>query len=202
MTFENLVEVNKTLKTTDIKGKDYVEVNERIKAFRQLFPEGFIRTALISLENGMCVIQAEVGYDEKVLGTGLAYEKENEGYINKTSFIENCETSAVGRALGMLGVGIDTSVASANEVKTAIAQQEKIKEKEAEAKYDKKIERLISDKIDILVDLGHDSKKIRDALENEEDKLNTLDKWIAKARKDQKEKEGVKPASEYTRTES
>ena len=202
MNYNDIQEVNKTLKTTDIKGKEYVEVNERIKAFRQLFPEGFIKTTLLSLENGMCVIQAEVGYDEKVLGTGLAYEKENEGYINKTSYIENCETSAVGRALGMLGIGIDTSVASANEVKTAIAQQEKIKEKEIEAKYDKKTEELITAKIGILVDLGHDSKKIEAALEKEEDKLNALDKWISKARKDQKEKEGVKAPSEYKRTES
>ena len=42
--------------------------------------------------------------------------------INKTSYVENCETSAVGRALAMLGIGIDTSIASANEVEDAIAQ--------------------------------------------------------------------------------
>ena len=52
-----------------------------------------------------------------------AYEKEGSTFINKTSYIENCETSAVGRALGFLGIGIDGSVASADEVKTAILNQ-------------------------------------------------------------------------------
>lgn len=145
MTFEDIQKVNEGLKTTDIKGKDYVEVNQRIKAFRQLFPDGFIRTELVSNEDGMCVIKAYVGYYAKrplskegtsdgnilltfdreiILATGYAYEKEQSSYINKTSFIENCETSAVGRALGMLGIGIDTSVASAEEVENAIHQQE------------------------------------------------------------------------------
>lgn len=59
-----------------------------------------------------------------ILGTGTAYEKENSSFINKTSYIENCETSAVGRALGMAGFGIDTSVASAEEVENAMQQQE------------------------------------------------------------------------------
>ena len=84
MTFEDIQKVNEGLKTTDIKGKDYVEVNQRIKAFRQLFPDGFIRTELVSNEDGMCVIKAEVGIncistsksegyyvtEEVVLGTG------------------------------------------------------------------------------------------------------------------------------------
>lgn len=72
----------------------------------------------------MCVMSAEVR-DEfgSILGVGHAYEKEDSSFINKTSYIENCETSAVGRALGMCGIGIDTSVASAEEVLNAIKQQ-------------------------------------------------------------------------------
>lgn len=131
MNYKDLEEVNKKLKTTDIKGKNYVEVNERIKAFRMLFPDGLIDTQLISNENGICIFKAQVGYYEdeadgciRWLGTGYAYEKENSTFINKTSYIENCETSAVGRALGMAGFGIETSVASAEEVQNAIAQQE------------------------------------------------------------------------------
>ena len=58
------------------------------------------------------------------MATGLAQEKENSSFINKTSFVENCETSAWGRALGNLGIGIDTAVASAEEVKNAILNQE------------------------------------------------------------------------------
>lgn len=130
MTFEELQRANAQIRTTNIKGKEYAEVNQRIKAFRMLYPEGTIETTLLSDENGVCIMSARVGYYDKetgafrILGTGTAYEKETSSYINKTSYIENCETSAVGRALGMAGFGIDTSVASYEEVSNAIAQQE------------------------------------------------------------------------------
>lgn len=126
ISYTQIEEVNKTLNTLDIKGKDYVEVNERIKAFRMLYPTGTIQTEMISNENGVCVFKAIVGYynDDAsiihVLGTGTAYEKENSTFINKTSYIENCETSAVGRALGMCGLGIDKSIASAEEIVNVI----------------------------------------------------------------------------------
>ena len=55
--------------------------------------------------------------------TGIAYEKEGASFINKTSALENCETSSVGRALGFLNIGIDTSIATAEEVGNAIHQQ-------------------------------------------------------------------------------
>ena len=129
MTFEELQKANAEIKTTDIKGKEYAEVNQRIKAFRMLFMDGFIRTEIVSLEGEVCIMRAYVGFynpdgTEHLLGIGTAYEKESSSYINKTSYIENCETSCVGRALGMAGFGIDTSVASAEEVENAIAQQE------------------------------------------------------------------------------
>ena len=120
--------INSTLKPTKIKEKEYIPVNERIRGFRTIFPDGFIRTEIISMEGGVCVMKAEVGTKELgVLGTGTAYEKESANYINKTSYIENCETSAVGRALGMLGIGIESSVASFDEVDLAIQEQEKEK---------------------------------------------------------------------------
>lgn len=137
MEYEDLEKVNKEMLSTNIKGKEYVEVNQRIKAFRKLYPEGTIETELISNEDGVCVFKASIysdknvyppviqrQIDRKLLATGHAYEKENSTFINKTSYIENCETSAVGRALGMLGLGIDTSVASAEEVTNAINNQE------------------------------------------------------------------------------
>lgn len=124
MKYEDIEKVNNEMLTTDIKGKNYVEVNQRIKAFRKLYPEGTIETELISNEDGVCVFKARVMALGCTLGTGHAYEKENSTFINKTSYIENCETSAVGRALGMLGLGIDTSVASAEEVTNAINNQE------------------------------------------------------------------------------
>ena len=124
MKWESLKQVNEELKTVDIKGKDYVEVNKRVMAFRCLEPNGSITTEIISLENGVVVMKATVtSGDGKVLGTGFAYEKESSSFINKTSYIENCETSAVGRALGFCGIGVDSSIASAEEVANAIHQQ-------------------------------------------------------------------------------
>lgn len=128
MDFEKLEEINKKMKTTDIKGKDYVEVNKRVLGFRELFPNGTIETEIISLNDGVILMKATVrDENEKILATGLAYEIENSSFINKTSFIENCETSAVGRALGFLGIGIDGSIASAEEIANAQKEQEKIK---------------------------------------------------------------------------
>ena len=131
-TYEQIKKANDAIRTTDIKGKDYAEVNQRIKAFRMVYPEGTIHTEMVSNENGVCVFRAIVGFKDaegnrNILGVGHAYEKEGSTFINKTSYIENCETSAVGRALGMAGFGIDTSVASAEEVQNAIANQETTK---------------------------------------------------------------------------
>lgn len=124
ITFEDLQRANESIKTTDIKGKEYAEVNQRIKAFRMVYPEGTIDTSIVSCENGVVIFKAVVGNGSTVLGVGTAYEKEGSSFINKTSYIENCETSAVGRALGMAGFGIDTSVASAEEVQNAMLQQD------------------------------------------------------------------------------
>lgn len=123
MEYKDIERVNQEMNTTDIKGKDYVEVNQRIKAFRKLYPEGTIETEMLSNENGVCVFRAKIMVNGCILGTGTAYEKEDSSFINKTSYIENCETSAVGRALGMCGLGIDTSIASAEEVQNAINNQ-------------------------------------------------------------------------------
>lgn len=123
--FNRIAEVNKTIRTTAIKGKDYAEVNQRVKAFRMLYPEGVIETEIVSLADGMCIIKAHIkDADGNLLATGTAYEKEGSSNINRTSYIENCETSAIGRALGFCGIGIDTSIASYEEVATAILQQE------------------------------------------------------------------------------
>ena len=124
VTFQDIDNANKLLSTTDIKGKSYIEVNQRIKAFRMVYPTGTIQTEMLSNENGVCIFKATVGNENVILGTGTAYEKDNSSFINKTSYIENCETSAVGRALGMAGFGIDTSIASAEEVQNAIMQQD------------------------------------------------------------------------------
>lgn len=124
VSYEEIKRANEMINMTNIKGKEYAEVNQRIKAFRMIYPTGKIETALVSCENGICVFKAIVATSEgNILGTGTAYEKENSSFINKTSYIENCETSAVGRALGMAGFGIDTCIASAEEVRKSVANE-------------------------------------------------------------------------------
>lgn len=109
------------MKTVNIKGKEYVEVNERVKHFIKNYVGWAIETEMLSNIDGVCIFRATIKDENGTIkSTGHAYEKESSSFINKTSYIENCETSAVGRALGFLGIGIDTSIASGDEVGNAI----------------------------------------------------------------------------------
>ena len=126
-TYEDILKANEQIQTMEVKGNQYASVSQRIKAFRMVYPDGFIKTEMISNENGVCIFKAVAGVGGEVLGVGHAYEKEGSSFINKTSYIENCETSAVGRALGMCGFGIDNDVASAEETQNAQLQQEALK---------------------------------------------------------------------------
>ena len=118
---------NYKFKTTNIRGKQYVEVNERIKFFRQekKYDGWGIRTEFPIIDDTQCLCLCTITTpDGNVVAQGHAHEEKGSSNINKTSYVENCETSAVGRALAILGIGIDTSIASANEVQDAIAKQE------------------------------------------------------------------------------
>ena len=113
------------MKKIQIKGKDYIEVNERIKEFHKKYPDGSITTDLIEMTDRFITkttVIPDATIPERKF-TGIAYEKEDSTFINKTSALENCETSSVGRALGMLGIGIDTYLASYDEVANAVEQQ-------------------------------------------------------------------------------
>jgi len=117
------------MKSVDIKGKQYIMVNERIKEFRKQHPNGQILTQVMANADGQVMFQAKVIVEGVLVATGHAYEKEASTFINKTSYIENCETSAIGRALGVYGIGIDASLASAEEVVNAVNNQESTKNK-------------------------------------------------------------------------
>ena len=117
------------MKSVDIKGKQYIMVNERIKEFRKQHPNGQILTQVMANADGQVMFQAKVMVEGVLVATGHAYEKEASTFINKTSYIENCETSAIGRALGVYGIGIDASLASAEEVVNAVNNQESTKNK-------------------------------------------------------------------------
>lgn len=111
------------LKTTNIQGKAYVEVNERLKYFRSQYPGYSLISEVVEATETTILIKATV-FDDKQnpVATGIAQEVKGSSFINKTSYVENCETSAWGRALGNFGIGIDEAVASYNEVANAIKQ--------------------------------------------------------------------------------
>ena len=164
MEYEKLDKINNELHSIPVKGKEYVEVNTRILAFRKLFPKGRIITELLSIEDGMCVFKANIFDGEILLATGTAYEKENSSFINKTSYVENCETSAIGRALGVLGIGIQNSVASYEEVANAISNQDEKSEEVVMGEITKKFRQLVNkfgnkDKVYSLLGMSRDEFK-------------------------------------------
>lgn len=132
ITAENIKSANERVKKIEIgtgnKKKFYTSVAARVAAFREMCATGSITTEIIDMHDGVVTIKAIVAdEDGRVLATGTAQEKESSSFINKTSYIENCETSAVGRALGMLGIGSDEQMASAEELANAINNQNNIK---------------------------------------------------------------------------
>tara|TARA_R100001163_G_scaffold60606_1_gene50031 strand:+ start:355 stop:843 length:489 start_codon:yes stop_codon:yes gene_type:complete len=140
------------LKTVNIKGKEYVEVNERLKYFRANYKGWCLSTDIVELSDDRCTFKATI-FDEagNIRATGHAQEKEGSSFINKTSFIENCETSAWGRALANLGIGLDTSVASYEEVANAVTQQKTTtKEVLSEEKFNAMLKAVNDGKIDLV----------------------------------------------------
>ena len=139
MNYEELTMVNDELNAMPIKGKKYVMVNDRVQGFRKLFPMGCIRTELIEYKpDEYCVVKAEVYNHYELdatetytclLAVGYAQETVSKNQsINRTSMLENCETSAVGRALGFLGIGSVESIASADEINKAINKGKELDE--------------------------------------------------------------------------
>ncbi len=108
------------LPTVDIKGKEYVLVKDRVLAFNEKYINGSIETELISpIESKTIIVKAIVtpdvknptrrfiDYSQAVIGQGM---------VNTTSALENASTSAVGRALAYMGIGVIESIASADEI--------------------------------------------------------------------------------------
>jgi len=119
----------------NIHGKEYHTVAERVNKFLdEMDGYGYIITELISADENRVVMKAEVGIGadvktangldlKTIKATGYAEEVRGSTNINKTSALENCETSAVGRALAFAGYA-GTEIASAEEVANAIGQQQ------------------------------------------------------------------------------
>lgn len=110
-------------KAIDIKGKKYVLVSDRINYFNENYPNGSINTELVSSPNSeMVIVKSTVipdvdkparqfsDYSQAVIG---------EGMVNKVAALENASTSATGRALAYMGIGVIDSVASVDEMHKA-----------------------------------------------------------------------------------
>lgn len=124
LNYESIAALNRELPRVDVKGKGYSLVASRVQAFRKLIPMGSISTEVIRLDGDMVVMRAVISDETgRVLATGTAFERQGSSFINKTSYIENCETSAVGRALGILGIGSEEQMCSADELVNAINNQ-------------------------------------------------------------------------------
>jgi|TARA_R100000234_G_scaffold110205_1_gene82497 hypothetical protein len=120
---------------------DYVEVKDRIQAAHDEFPKCQIRTEIVNIQpikdtstGETCneyvtkaIFTPDPLSEPEVYYTGHAAERDNNGFVNKTSALENCETSAVGRALALAGYGVSHSIASREEVENAQQKQKAIK---------------------------------------------------------------------------
>lgn len=121
VSYEQIEKANKEIESIKLGSKGYAQVNERIKAYRKVYPTGSITSNIQEVKDDYVRIRVEVTDEQdNIIATGTASEMltgdSKKDYINKTSMIENCETSAVGRALGFAGFGVDTSIASAEDV--------------------------------------------------------------------------------------
>jgi hypothetical protein len=122
------------------KGREYTEVKDRLIAFADEFPQASIQTELVSVNQIIDSPTGETCNEYVVKATvipnplqepewfyvGHAAERDNTGFVNKTSALENGETSAVGRALAFAGFGGDFAIASKEEVDNAKAKQKVI----------------------------------------------------------------------------
>ena len=122
--------------SVNIHGKQYRTVAERINLFYERFGKMHtqIITEIVKDDGNIIQVKATINVDDRtdsknavsLLGTGYAEEDRSKGRINSTSALENCETSAIGRALASIGLGGE-EYASANEVENARYQQEQKK---------------------------------------------------------------------------
>lgn len=116
--------VEKQSGVVNIHGREYQTVAFRVQKFREAHPDWALTTAIMARDEECVVIQASIAdADGRTLATGHSEEYRKSSQINRTSALENAETSAIGRALAALGFG-GTEFATANEVQNAIKQQD------------------------------------------------------------------------------
>lgn len=121
VSYEQIKKANEEIETIKLGSKGYAQVNERIKAYRKVYPTGSLTSEIEEIRDDYVRIKATATDEQdRVIATGTASEKltgnDKKDYINISSMIENCETSAFGRCLGFAGFGVDTAIASAEDM--------------------------------------------------------------------------------------
>ena len=107
-----------------IHNRIYETVASRVQRFRETHPDHTILTEIVFRDDDVVVMKASILDPQgRIIATGHAEEKRTSSQINRTSALENAETSSLGRALAAFGIG-GTEFASANEVQNAIRQEE------------------------------------------------------------------------------
>ena len=110
----------------NIHGKEYKTVDKRVQEFRASYPTWSIMTDVVKIDDEQVLIKAQIiNPESNIIATGHGHELRASSQINRTSYVENAETSAIGRALACLGLG-GTEFASADEVANAIHQQKTV----------------------------------------------------------------------------
>ena len=156
------------MKSKKIGNNDYVMVFERIKEFRANFPGWSLETEIVSQTDKEIIIKTYVKDESgKIHSTGIAKEVQGDSKVNITSHVENCETSSIGRALGIFGIGIDSSLASAEEVVNAINEQNQVSMYEYAEKQR-----------DVFLRLGEEALSIKNYFIEEEYK-RARDLWLS-----------------------
>lgn len=130
------IEAVKAAPKVNIKGKQYTQVAARVEVFREHFGHEYgLETEMVSGSGAEVVFRAVIRDSAgRVVATGWAEENRQSGQINRTSAVENCETSAIGRALANFGLH-GGEYATAEEVDHAIKQQQTISKSELKRKY-------------------------------------------------------------------
>jgi hypothetical protein len=143
------------MKAIKIKGRDYITVNERLKHFRldDTYKGWNIIEDVAEINNNEIIVTVTiVDQDGQLRSKASSQEYRDSSMINKTSFLENAATSALGRALGYLGIGIDTSIASAEEMNQAVVRQNYITKQERNQPI--KMRKLTDDQLNKLLEEG------------------------------------------------
>jgi len=112
----------KNIPTVDIKGKKYSTVNERLRHLLKYFPETRFNEEVLFHDNERVIVKTELYIGDTIYSVGTAEEYRNSSFINKTSALENCASSSLGRTIAAFGLS-GSEYASAEELVNALNNQ-------------------------------------------------------------------------------